>query len=71
MTAFAEAAFLTKADSDSMARAAFSHFFVPNGLPRLVIFDAGSEFAGVYLHVYRHSYPPLRGQPRKSQGYAM
>jgi hypothetical protein len=49
MTAFAEAAFITKADSDSMARASFCHFFVPNGLPRLVIFDAGSEFAGAFI----------------------
>jgi hypothetical protein len=29
-----------------IARAAFLSFFMPNGLPKLVIVDAGSEFAG-------------------------
>jgi hypothetical protein len=32
-----------------MARLAFSHFFVPKGLPKLVIIDGGSEFKGVML----------------------
>jgi hypothetical protein len=32
-----------------MARLAFSHFFAPNGLPKLVIMDGGSEFKGVLI----------------------
>ena len=46
MSSFAEAAFINKADSTTVSRAAFASFFIPNGLPKLVLFDAGSEFAG-------------------------
>jgi hypothetical protein len=32
-----------------MSRLACSHFFTPNGLPKLVIMDGGSEFKGVLI----------------------
>jgi hypothetical protein len=46
-TNFASGAFLDKEDSQSILFAAFAYFFVPNGLPRLVIIDAGSSFVGM------------------------
>lgn len=46
MTAFAAATFVEAIDSETMTRAAFTAFFIPHGLPRLVITDSGSEFAG-------------------------
>jgi hypothetical protein len=47
MTGFASMAFATEINSDMVARLAFSHCFVPNGLPKLIIIDDGSEFKGV------------------------
>jgi hypothetical protein len=49
LTGFANVAFVPHINSDTMARLAFSHCFVPNGLPKLVIIDGGSEFKGVML----------------------
>ena len=49
LTGFASLAFVPQLNSDMMARLAFSHFFVPNGLPKLVIIDGGSEFKGVLI----------------------
>jgi hypothetical protein len=46
MSSFTEAAFINKAGSTTVSRAAFPSFFIPNSLPKLVIFDAGSVFAG-------------------------
>jgi hypothetical protein len=46
MSSFTEAAFINKADSTTVSREAFTPFFIPNGLPKLVIFDTGSVFAG-------------------------
>lgn len=39
-------AFVSLPTSDMMARLAFSHFFIPIGLPKLVIVERGSEFKG-------------------------
>jgi hypothetical protein len=47
MTGFASMAFVQEITSDLIARLAFSHCFVPNGLPKLIIIDDGSEFKGV------------------------
>jgi hypothetical protein len=43
---FASIVFMTQIDSDMMAAClAFSHFFMPNGLPKLLaIVNGGSEF---------------------------
>ena len=49
LTGFASLTFASQIDSDMMARLALSHFFVPNGLPKLVIIDGGSEFRGVMI----------------------
>ena len=46
MTGFAAATFVDALDSETMTRAAFTAFFITHGLPRLVIIDSGSEFAG-------------------------
>jgi ribosomal protein L21E len=46
MTGFASTAILQTATSDAVARACFATFFVPNGLPKLVLIDAGSENKG-------------------------
>ena len=46
MTGFAAATFVNALDSETMTRAAFTAFFISHGLPRLVIIDSGSEFAG-------------------------
>ena len=47
LTGFAGAAFLSSDDSHEAAMKAFQTFFVPRGLPKLVIVDAGSQFAGL------------------------
>ena len=49
LTGFASIAFIPQIDSDTMARLTFSHFFVPNGLPKLVVIDSGSEFKGAVI----------------------
>ncbi len=46
MTGFASTAILQSATSEAVARTCFSTFFVPNGLPKLVLIDAGSENKG-------------------------
>ena len=46
MTGFATAAFVEALDSETMTRVAFTAFFITHGLPKLVIIDSGSEFAG-------------------------
>ena len=46
MTGFAAATFVNALDSETMTRAVFTAFFITHGLPRLVIIDSGSEFAG-------------------------
>jgi hypothetical protein len=46
MSLFAEAVSIDKADSTTISRAASVSFFIPDGLPKLVVFDVRSEFAG-------------------------
>jgi hypothetical protein len=46
MGSFAEAALIENANSKTVAQAAFASFFMPNGLPKLVIVNAGSKLAG-------------------------
>ena len=46
-TGFAGGDVLQTATSDELAMRSFSAFFIPNGLPRLVIIDAGSENKGL------------------------
>jgi hypothetical protein len=53
MTGFASAAILQSATSDNVARACFATFFVPNGLPKLVLIDAGSENKGELVSMCR------------------
>jgi hypothetical protein len=49
LTGFASLAFVLLMTLDAMAGFAFSHFFAPNGLPKLVILDDGSEFKGFLI----------------------
>ena len=49
MTAFAAGAPLVSTTSEEAAKTAFQHFFVTRGLPRLIIIDRGSEFAGYLI----------------------
>jgi hypothetical protein len=46
MSSFAQAVFLDKAEKKTISRAASASFFIPNGLPKLVVFNARSEFEG-------------------------
>jgi hypothetical protein len=45
-------AFVPQINSDMMARLVFSHFYVPNILPKLVIIDRGSKFKGVLIAMH-------------------
>jgi hypothetical protein len=51
LTGFVSLAFLTRIDSELVTHIAFSHFFCPNGLPKMVILDGGSEFKGMLVEV--------------------
>ena len=53
MTAFAAGAPLASTTSEEAAKTAFQHFFVTRGLPRLIIIDQGSEFAGYLIAMCR------------------
>jgi len=55
MTGFAHAAFIRESalTSETLAATAFSHFFVPFGLPRLVIVDAAGNLAGMFKDMCR------------------
>lgn len=46
MTGFVSATFVTAVDSETITKAAFTAFFISHGLPKLIIVDAGNEFAG-------------------------
>ncbi len=49
--------FIGKADSTTISKAAFASLFIPNELPKLVVFCTGSKFAeSVVRHPY-HSAP--------------
>jgi hypothetical protein len=45
-TGFASTAFISQVNSDLVTCLSFAHFFVPNGLPKLIIIDKGREFKG-------------------------
>ena len=46
MTGFASVAILQDMAAETVARETFAIFFVPNGLPKLILIDAGSENKG-------------------------
>jgi hypothetical protein len=47
MTGFASLAFLSLINSETTSRMLFSHFFMPNGLPKIILINKGSKFKGV------------------------
>ena len=52
MTGFASMDVLrATVDSDQVARRAYAAFFVPNGLPKLILLDAGSKNKGVLVNM--------------------
>jgi hypothetical protein len=53
MTGFASADFLTaeQINSDQVARRAFAAFFIPNGLPKLILLDQGRENKGHLINM--------------------
>ena len=72
MTGFAAVTFVDALDSETMTRATFTAFFISHGLPKLVIIDSGSEFAGAVLTICTNigipTYTVSKGQP---QGHHM
>ena len=51
LAGFVDGAPILDETSATVARELFLRFFVPNGLPRLVVVDAGSAFAGLVAAV--------------------
>jgi hypothetical protein len=49
LTGFASLAFMAKREAEIAARLVFSHFFIPNGLPKYIVIDAGGEFKGMLI----------------------
>jgi hypothetical protein len=46
MAGFATVTFVDSLDSETITKSAFTAFFITHALPRLVVIDSGSEFAG-------------------------
>jgi len=61
MTGFAHAAFITDkpTTSDALAVTVFSNFFVPFGLPRLVVVDADGLFTGNFREMCHTLLVPI------------
>ena len=61
MTGFAAAAFIREqpVTSTTLANTAFAHFFVPIGMPRLIVIDADALFAGAFLNMCRTLLIPV------------
>ena len=53
MTGFASVAVIKDTSSETVARTVFASFFVPNGLPKLILLDAGSENKGMLIDMCR------------------
>ena len=51
LTGFISSAFMSWVDSESAAKLAFSHFFIPNGIPKLILLDGDSAFKGVLVQM--------------------
>ena len=51
LTGYANLAFSSQVRSEMIARLEFSHLFVPNGLPKLVLVDGSSEMKGVLIAI--------------------
>ena len=66
MTGFASADFMKaeQVNSDQLTRRAYAAFFIPNGLPKLVLIDQGSENKGHLvnmcqtMHIHHHVVAP-------------
>jgi hypothetical protein len=46
---FASLAFISHLEAEVAAQLVFSHFFIPNGLPKVIVIDVGSEFKGMLI----------------------
>jgi len=68
MTGFASGTFLSFEDTDSkaVANAAMAAFFTSYGLPRLLIVDADSLFAGTFLQLFQLLGIPVQAVSREN-----
>lgn len=68
MSGFTMATFLTTSELDTgcIADACVSAFFQTVGLPRLIIVDADSAFAGVFLETFRLLRIPVQAVSREN-----
>jgi hypothetical protein len=66
MRSFAEAAFIDKTYSRTLSRVTYASFFMPNKSPKLVLFDAGREFAGAMTKMCRNLGIPSHSLVKES-----
>ena len=75
LTSFAGAASLENASSVEVTRVLFEHFVGVFGLPKLIIIDSGSEFAGTLIatcqtvHMKYHTVQKATTRPHKSNDF--
>ena len=68
-TMFAGVALVDALDSRSVRTAMFTNFFIPNGFPKRIIVDKGSEFAGVLKDAIEYMDIPMEPvSPQEHQG---
>ena len=70
-TGFASTGFLSQVDANTVTRAAFANFFVPNGIPKLILLDKGSEFKGVLVVLQEPWNQSPCGSPRTTRRHFM
>ena len=68
-TAFAGVALLQDINSNDVQEAVFAQFFIPNGFPRKVLIDEGSEFKGKLVKLFEFLEIPFEVvSPEEHQG---
>ena len=51
LTGFVNSAFMDWTDSETAAKLAYSHFFIPNGIPKMILLDEDSAFKGTLIQM--------------------
>jgi hypothetical protein len=49
LTGFASLAFISQLEAEIAARLIFSHFFITNGLPKVIVINSGGAFKGMLI----------------------
>jgi hypothetical protein len=49
LTGFTSLAFISQLEAEIAERLVFSHFFITNGLPKVIVIDSGGEFKGILI----------------------